>query len=129
MSISFMPYVYDPGRRLWLLPHAARENPNAFELNVSNANGDDLLVALGFAPNLSCPPVAIASFAARVTNALRQRLGKRSPELQTIVDNDPGAIIVIYCGRREGYLEERLGDLAALVQRSRVADATHLGWG
>jgi hypothetical protein len=36
---------------------------------------------------------------------------------------------VVHCGRREGYIEERLGDLAALVQRSLAAEATHLGWG
>jgi hypothetical protein len=129
MSISFQPYVYDADRCLWLLPDAARQNPDAFELNVSNANGADLLVSLGFTPDVSYPPVAIASFAALVTHALRRRLAKRSPELDTIIDHLPGAMTVVHCGRREGYIEERLGDLAVLVQRSLAAEATHLGWG
>jgi hypothetical protein len=76
MSISFQPYVYDADRCLWLRPDAARQNPDAFELNVSNANGADLLVSLGFTPDVSYPPVAIASFAALVNHALRRRLDR-----------------------------------------------------
>ncbi len=35
---------------------------------------------------------------------------------------------IVFLGRREGYIEERLGDLARLIQHSRVAGATHIGW-
>ncbi len=36
---------------------------------------------------------------------------------------------VVHVGRDEGYIEKRLGDLAALIQRSRAIGATHIGWG
>ncbi|MGH7152976.1 MAG: hypothetical protein ACREF3_03530 [Acetobacteraceae bacterium] len=39
-----------------------------------------------------------------------------------------GRITVVHCGRREGYVEQRLGDLAILIQRGRAAGATHVGW-
>ena len=129
MSISFHPYVHDAANDLWLIPYAARQDPDAFEINVSNANGDELLLAIGLDPSAEHPPMPIAAFSTLVTAALRRHLDQRSPELETVADQTPGMMTVIHCGRREGYIEERLGELAALVQRSRTADATHIGWG
>jgi hypothetical protein len=39
MSVSFHPYIYNAPRNLWQFPPAERQDPEAFELNVSNANG------------------------------------------------------------------------------------------
>ncbi len=99
------------------------------EINVSNANGADLLLAIGLDPYADYSPMPIDAFSAIVTAALRRRLDQRSPELETGIDQQPGRMTIINCGRREGYIEERLGKLAALVQQSRAADATHIGWG
>ena len=44
MSISFQPYVHDAATDMCLIPYAARQDPDAFEINVSNANGSDLLL-------------------------------------------------------------------------------------
>jgi len=129
MTISFNPYVFDAARRLWLLPQASRQDPDAFELNVSNVNGADLLLAMGLNPDAGQSPMPVDAFSALVTSALRRHLGHRSPALENVVDQEPGKTAIIHCGRREGYIEEALGALAALVQRSRAAKATHFGWG
>jgi len=128
VSIDFTPYIRDAERDLWLLPDAARVEPDAFEMNVSNANGVDLLLALGLAPKTSSDPMPIDAFAGLVTAALRRHLGRRSPEQENVTDNADGRMTFVYCGRPEGYIEDRLGDLARLIQRSRAAGATHIGW-
>jgi hypothetical protein len=129
MSISFCPYVYEAASDVWLLPPAARQAPDAFELNVSNANGADLLLAMGLDPDVEQPPMPIDAFSGLLTAALRRHLGQRSAALEAVADQQHGKMAVIHCGRREGYIEERLGELAAIVQISRAANATHFGWG
>jgi len=129
MSISFCPYVYEPVRGRWLSPPAAHHDPDSFEINVSNNNGADLLLAMGLDHDGDYSQMPIDAFAALVTAALRRHLGRRSPALETIADHKPGLITIIHCSRREGYIEERLRALAALVQRSRAVEATHFGWG
>ena len=79
MSISFQPYVHDAANDLWLIPYAARQDPDAFEINVSNANGDELLLAIGLDPSAEHPPMPIAAFSTLVTAALRRHLDQRSP--------------------------------------------------
>ena len=37
-------------------------------------------------------------------------------------------MIIIECGRLEGYVERRLKVLSDLVNRGLVAGATHVGW-
>ena len=128
MSISFFPYVYEAARDVWLFPPAARQAPDAFELNVSNANGADLLLAMGLDPDADQPPMPIDAFSGLLTAALRRHLGQRSAALEAVADQQFGKMTVIHCDRREGYIEERLGALAALVQRSRAVEATHFGW-
>jgi hypothetical protein len=129
MSISFCPYVFDAARGFYLIPPAARQDPDAFELNVNNDNGADLLLAIGLDPIVEQWPMLIDAFSALLTAALRRHLDRKSPSLGAVVDQRPGQMTVIHCGRREGYIEEKLGELAILVQRSRSAGATHFGWG
>ena len=35
---------------------------------------------------------------------------------------------MIFLGRHKGYVEERLGDLAKLIQRGRAAGTTRFSW-
>jgi len=128
MSISFMPCVDDPASNTWRAL-SGRTDPDGFELNVSDANGVDLLLALGLPPEPVGSPRPIDAFAGLVTAALRRHLGRRSPERQPVTEPGDGRATFIPCGRREGYIEDRLGDLARLIQRSRAAGATHFGWG
>ena len=106
-----------------------RDDPDRFELSVSNANGADLLCTLGLAPEPGGGPVPIEHFAGLVTEAARRHLDRRSPARATVEDVQKGRVTVVFVGRSDGYIERRLGDLMTLIQRSRVAGATHFGWG
>ena len=127
MSVDFHPYVFDPGDHVWKFPPRAHSMP--FEFNLSNANAADLLNALGLPYDVNAEPMPLGALSGLVTAALRRHLDKRSPELPTMTDRTPGKMTVVYCGRREGYIEERLGDLATLIQHGRAIGATHIGWG
>ena len=129
MSICFHPYVHDRGRDVSIVLRAVHDDPDSFELSVSNANGADLLCTLGLAPEPDGGPVPIEHFAGLVTEAARRHLDHRSPALATIEDVQKGRLTVVLVGRPEGYIERRLGDLMALIQRSLAAGATHFGWG
>ena len=115
MTINFMPYLRDAAHDVWTIPPTARD-------------GADLLLALGITPEPNGGVLPIEAFAGLVTAALRRHLGRRSPERASFIDAEPGKMPLIYLGRREGYIEERLGDLARLVQHARGASATHIAW-
>jgi len=119
MSISFLPYVRDDERDLWVIPAPARDDGDAFEVSVSNGNAVALLLALGLSPE----PHGIFSleaFSGLVTAALRRHLGQRSPDVAPAEHPWPGKMTMIHLGRGEGYIERRLGDLVGLAQRSRL---------
>jgi hypothetical protein len=124
MTVSFYPYDFDAVTNRYVLGGAENET---FEL--SNANAVDLLSVLGFEDLWSAPPQPIAAFLSRLTAALRKPTGRPSAEIPVTVDETPGQLIVIDCGRSEGYLSRRLHELAILVQQSKKAGATHVGWG
>ncbi|MEA2733362.1 MAG: hypothetical protein QOD93_2793 [Acetobacteraceae bacterium] len=128
MTICFMPYVHDANLDIWTFPPAARADPDAFELSVSSANGADLLLAMGLAPEPD-GLMPIDAFGGLLSAALRRHLDQRSPELPVCEDAQPGKITLIYLGRPEGYIEQRLGELMRMVQTCRAAGATHFGWG
>ena len=128
MSVSFLPYVRDHVRDLWVIPSLARDDGDGFEVSVSNRNAVELLLALGLSPEPD-GIFTLDAFSGLVTAALRRHLGQRSPEVAPAEHAEPGKMTMIHLGRSEGYIERRLGDLAGLVQRSRRAGATHIGWG
>jgi hypothetical protein len=128
MSISFLPYVRDDARDQWVIPALARADGDAFEMSVSNGNAVELLLALGLSPEPD-GIFTLDAFSGLVTAALRRHLDQRSPEIAPAEHAEPGKMTMIHLGRSEGYIERRLGDLAGLVQRSRLAGATHIGWG
>ncbi len=128
MSVSFLPYVRDDVRDLWVIPSLACDDGDGFEVSVSNGNAVELLLALGLSPEPD-GVFTLDAFSGLVTAALRRHLGQRSPEVPPAEHAEPGKMTMIHCGRSEGYIERRLGDLAGLVQCSRLAGATHIGWG
>jgi hypothetical protein len=128
MSISFLPYVRDDERDLWVIPTPARDDGDAFEVSVSNGNAVALLLALGLSPEPD-GIFSLEAFSGLVTAALRRHLGQRSPDVAPAEHAEPGKMTMIHLGRTEGYVERRLGNLACLVQRSRAVGATHIGWG
>ena len=130
MSVSFLPYVRDDVRDLWVIPSLARDDGDGdgFEVSVSNGNAVELLLALGLSPEPD-GIFTLDAFSGLVTAALRRHLGQRSPEIAPAEYAELGKMTMIHLGSSEGYVERRLGDLAGLVQRSRLAGATHIGWG
>ncbi len=128
MSVSFLPYVCDDVRDLWVIPSLARDDGDGFEVSVSNGNAVELLLALGLSPEPD-GIFTLDAFSGLVTAALRRHIGQRSPEIAPAECAELGKMTMIHLGRSEGYIERRLGDLAGLVQRSRLAGATHIGWG
>jgi hypothetical protein len=112
-----------------MVPGVARDDPDSFELSVSNANGVDLLCTLGLTPEPGGGPVPIEHFAGLVTEAARRHLDHRSPALATVEDAQKRAVDSRPRRPPRRLIERRLGDLMSLIQRSRAARATHFGWG
>jgi hypothetical protein len=123
-----MPYVYDGARDMWVFPDSVRADADGYEVNLSNTNAFDLLEAMGLRPE-SAGLVAIDSFSGMVAAAVRRHLDRRSPAIAPTTDHQPGRMTIHHCGRRGGYIESRLGDLARLVENARGDGATHIGWG
>lgn len=48
MTITFTPFVQDGSANRWTIPKDARQDPETFEVNCSNANAIDLFLALGW---------------------------------------------------------------------------------
>ena len=129
MSIDFQLYIRGANTAHWIVPPKARQDQDAFSLSLSSSNGMDLLDALGLTSSYSTEPWPLAAFANLVTDALRRHLCRRSPELPTMVEQEPGMMTITHLGRPEGYIERRLHDLSSLLHRSHEAGATHIGWG
>ena len=130
MTVCFAPYVRDVDRDVWALPHIGRPDQEDFEVDVCNANAVDLLLTLGLEPaSFGVVDGAFAVFSNLVTAALRRHLGKRSPELPTVEDSEPGRMTIIHIGRNEGYIEDQLGALMKAIQRGREIGATQFSWG
>ena len=81
MSVSFLPYVRDDVRDLWVIPSLARDHGDGFEVSVSNGNAVELLLALGLSPEPD-GIFTLDAFSGLVTAALRRHLGQRSPEMR-----------------------------------------------
>ena len=99
------------------------------EVSLSNANARDVLDALGIDDLYSTAPWPLPCFKAVLVVARRQRLGHASPAIPTTETREPGSMLLIDCGRDEGYVERKLALLSDLVNRAADVGATHIGWG
>lgn len=127
MSISFQPYISKSN--LWVFPEGCLKQPDLYEVNFSNANAYDVLDALGLSMGCDQDPMLIGVFSNILSGTLRKHIGHRSPAIDSIVDERPGQMKMIYLGREAGYIERRMFELAKLVLKSNVIGATHIGWG
>ena len=123
MSVSFTLYkaagqCFDP-----LPGHDDRE------FSLSNANAADVLDALGIEDSFSERPWPIQRFRTLLIVARRKRLGHASPAIRVTEMRKPGTMLVIDCGRAEGYIEQKLAKLSDLVNEGFEIGATHVGWG
>ena len=124
MSVSFTPYKAS-GQRFDLLPgHDDRE------FSLSNANAADVLDALGIERLLLRAHLADPALSdvadRRPAQAPRPRLPQPSPSPKR---GSRGTMLVIECGRPEGYIEQKLAKLSYLVNEGLEIGATHVGWG
>ena len=99
------------------------------EFSLSNVNAGDLLDALGIEESFSESPWPIPCFQALLVVARRKRLGHASPAIPVTEIREPGCMLMIDCGRAEGYIERKLAALSDLVNLGVEIGATHIGWG
>ena len=99
------------------------------EFSLSNANAADVLDALGIEDAFSASPWPLCCFKALLVVARRKRLGHASPAIPLTETQEPGSMLLIDCGRDEGYIEQKLDLLSDLVNRAAELGATHVGWG
>ena len=123
MTVSFTLYKAN-GQHFDLLP-----GNDDHEFNLSNANAADVLDALGIEESFSESPWPIPCFRALLVVARRKRLGHASPALPVTEMRERGFMLMIDCGRAEGYIERKLAALSDLVNLGVEIGATHVGWG
>ncbi len=125
MTICFSGSRYDDRLDIytWIAGNVGED-----EISLSNANGVDVLLAIGLEPE-PAGIIPLSAFAGLITAALRRHLDRRSPAIETTSDCAPGRLTMIECGRREGYIEAQLGRLARLSQTGVTVGATHICWG
>ena len=98
------------------------------EFSLSNANAADVLDALGIEDSFSQRHWPIACFRSLLVVARRKRLGHASPALPVTEMRERGFMLMIDCGRAEGYIERKLAALSDLVNLGVETGATHVGW-
>ena len=99
------------------------------EFSLSNANAADVLDALGIEDSFSASPWPLPCFKALLVVARRKRIGHASPAIPLTEMREPGSMLLIDCGRDQGYIERKLALLSDLVNRAADLGATHIGWG
>jgi hypothetical protein len=124
MSVSFT-LLKAAGQRFDRLPgHDERE------FSLSNANAADVLDALGIEGSFSERPWPLQRFRTLLIVARRKRLGHASSPVIPVTEmRKPGTMLVIDCGRADGYIEQKLAQLSDLVNEGVEIGATHVGWG
>ena len=123
MTVSFNPLKQN-GQFYNRLPEL-----DDVEISLSNANAADVLDALGIEDTFSESPWPLSCFKAVLVVARRKRLGHASPAVPRTETREPGSMLLIDCGRDEGYIENKLALLSDLVNRAAELGATHIGWG
>jgi hypothetical protein len=137
MTVSFNPLKAN-GQLFTHLPEL-----DDVEFSLSNTNAADVLDALGIEDSFSASPWPLPCFKALLVVARRKRIGHASPAIPLTETREPGSILLIDCGRDEGYIEQKLavppphetrfGGRLALsrvhwVRLVLVAEITYLTW-
>jgi hypothetical protein len=123
MTVSFNP-LKATGDLFTSLPEL-----DDLEFSLSNANAADVLDALGIEDAFSASPWPLPCFKALLVVARRKRVGHASPAIPVTETREAGSMVLIDCGREEGYIERKLALLSDLVNRAAELGATYIGWG
>jgi hypothetical protein len=121
MTVSFNPLKAN-GQLFTHLPEL-----DDLELSLSNANAADVLDALGIEAAFSASPWPLPCFKALLVVARRKRIGHASPAIPLTETREPSSMVLIDCGRDEGYIERKLALLSDLVNRAAELGATMSG--
>ena len=121
MTVSFNPLKQNG--QVYNLP------PELDDFEVSLSNAADILDALGIEDSFSKNPWPLPCFKALLVVARRKRLSHASPAIPLLESQEPGQMLLIDCGRDEGYIERKLALLSDLVKRATELGASHIGWG
>ncbi len=93
------------------------------ELNVSNSNASTILAALGFNPNFECAPdIQVREFEAALNRFI-------SSEISGLIDGGKSLTQsgnVIDCGRRAGYVGEKIQIMLKMTEAAILKGATHV---
>ena len=115
MSINFRPIRWINGQ--WC------PSSGISGVNVTNCNAADILAALGLNPDPYGPAITLEVFEAECATFLRIAAGTEAdvarPESKQGNWTD--------CGRRAGYLSDRIRALGELSKVGLAAGATHMG--
>ena len=116
MSANFVPVIHstsDTDPRVNGCP----------EFNVSNSNAASILASLGLEPNFwDAPPYSLEQVEAECVTFLRIASGTEA-DAQVSARQTGNAI---HCGRREGYMTDRVTQLLEVVRYGLEHGATHL---
>ena len=88
-------------------------NSTTVEFSLSNANAADVLDALWIEDAFSASPWPLPCFKALLVVARRKRIGHASPAIPLTETREPGSMLLIDCGRDEGYIEQKLALLSS----------------
>ena len=119
MSVTFWPVCQ------------TRQNiEESLQHNVCNANAADLVEAMGLPrEDYVGGEMPIDTFINRCRNYLRSHIGKPSDAILPEVDKERGKCEVIFFGRREGYINEKLHALVVMAERAKTEGALTISWG
>jgi hypothetical protein len=98
MTISFNPLKAN-GHLFTHLPEL-----DDLEFSLSNANAADVLDALGIEDAYSASPWPLSCLKVLLVVARRKRIGHASPAIPVTETQEPGSMVLIDCGRAEGFL-------------------------
>ena len=90
-------------------------------VNVGNENAGAILRELGYSIEDSYFTAPIDEFIGRCRSWLRRNIGKRSNEIEAVQDGN-----WIECGRREGYLNEKIMLLVLIAEAGKTQGGTKI---
>lgn len=98
---------------------------DAPEMNVSNGNAMDVLMALGFDAEAYCGSEDSETFHARVLVALAEN--RIDAGLPTFTDGGNGSATIVHCGREAGYVTDKLERLLVIAEFA-LANGQNVQW-
>jgi hypothetical protein len=116
---------------IWPEDPDAEPSPNPayrpeLDINLSNANAQAVLAALGYEVADGCFSAPAQEFAARAAAWLQSHLDRPSAEVEARVDAAPGRATFIDCGLPAGYFNATIRRLSVFAHAAVAAGAVRV---